>query len=347
MQFLFKIWRSNFLIRLRSWEYWPFGILYAPVFLYWLWLSLKARSLLYFTASNPSIENGGMLGESKYKILELLPESIKAKTLLFTPKMSLNVINEALSANNFNYPFICKPDTGERGYMVKKINSAQGLKEYLNKADFPFLVQEYINLPIEMGVFYYRYPNKSEGTVSSIVIKEMLTVYGDGKSTLHELIISNDRAKLQWKSLRKTHFDQLEYVLKPGESMQLVSIGNHCKGTKFLNGNHLINDTLRKTFDRISMQVEGFYFGRYDIRVASNENLYEGRIKIMELNGAGSEPSHIYQPGFSIWEAYKVVFSHWRVLYEISHLNHTNGQPYLSLKEGWKEYQRIRSLNIS
>ncbi|MDX1627770.1 MAG: hypothetical protein R3345_03670, partial [Fulvivirga sp.] len=69
-----KILRSNFFIKLRSWEYWPFGLVYAPIFVYWVWLSLKARSLLYFTVSNPGIENGGMLGESKIKILDLIPE---------------------------------------------------------------------------------------------------------------------------------------------------------------------------------------------------------------------------------------------------------------------------------
>jgi hypothetical protein len=64
----------NFWTRLTNWEYWPFSVIYFPVFFYWLWLSVKARSLFFFSAANPSIESGGMLGESKYRILKNVPD---------------------------------------------------------------------------------------------------------------------------------------------------------------------------------------------------------------------------------------------------------------------------------
>src|SRR5882724_2623299 len=74
--------RSTFFIKLKSWEYWPFGILQAPLFPYWLWLSLKARSLVFFSASNPGILMGGMFGESKFEVLEKVPASCKPTTIL-------------------------------------------------------------------------------------------------------------------------------------------------------------------------------------------------------------------------------------------------------------------------
>ena len=40
--------------------------------------------------------------------------------------------------------------------------------------------------------------------------------------------------------------------------------------------------------------------------------------KILELNGAKSEPAHIYHPGFPISEAYKVVFEHCNEIYTIA-----------------------------
>jgi hypothetical protein len=64
---LFYIRYLNFMTRLTQWEYWPFEVIYLPIFVYWLWLSVKARSLFFFSAANPSIENGGMLGESKLR----------------------------------------------------------------------------------------------------------------------------------------------------------------------------------------------------------------------------------------------------------------------------------------
>jgi len=345
MSFFNKVWRSNFLIKLRSWEYWPFGVVYAPIFIYWIWLSIKARSFFYFTASNPGIENGGMLGESKKKILDLIPKELQPGYILCSPSEDIESILYRINKNNIKYPFICKPDIGERGWMVSKISNKKQLIDYCQKIKVDFLIQGYIDEPLEMGVFYYRYPNSEKGKVSSIVIKEMLTVQGDGNTTLKDLILKSDRAKLQWDILKEKYKTQLNHVLNRGEEMQLVGIGNHCRGAKFLNGNYLINDQLNAVFDKISSNVEGFYFGRYDLRVNSHDDLYQGKLKIMELNGAGSEPAHIYNPKFSLWRAYRVLFHHWKVLYEISVENHKKGVKYLSFSKAWTEYGKIRSYN--
>jgi len=339
-----KIWKSNFLIRLRSWEYWPFGLFYAPIFVYWIWLSIKARSILYFTASNPNIENGGMLGESKFKILEQIPSQYVPNTILISPKVDFDGLLIKIKQAKINYPFICKPDVGERGWRVKNIANDEELKSYLQSSKYNFLIQEFIDLPIEMGIFYYRYPNQKNGVVSSIVIKEMLTVTGNGKSKLSELIMSSDRAKLQWNDLREKYKDRLDDVPPNNQRIELVGIGNHCLGAKFLNGNEHINESLTELINIISNQISEFYFGRYDIRVNSIDDLYKGKIKIMELNGAGAEPAHIYEPGFSIIEAYKVIFHHWKVLYQISRINHKRGFNYLSVKQGWREYKKARKL---
>jgi len=345
MKMIDKIWRSNFLIKLRSWEYWPFNVIYGPIFIYWLWLSIRARSLLYFTASNPGIKNGGMLGESKNEILNQIPSQYRPKHLLFSPETDLDTIVAALKRHDIEFPFICKPDVGERGWQVEKICALEALKSYVNAIKVPFLVQQFIDLPIELGVFYYRYPNAEKGEISSIVKKEMLSITGDGIHTIENLILQNDRAKLQWKTLKEKFSPQLQVILKPEEKLQLVGIGNHCKGTKFINGNPLINDQLVDVFDHISHQINGFYFGRFDLRVASLEDLYRGKIQVMELNGAGSEAAHIYEPGFSLIEAYKSIFHHWKVLFKISIINHKKGVPYLSFKDGWSEYKRIKAIS--
>ncbi len=340
-----KIWRSNFLIKLRSWEYWPFGVVYAPVFAYWLWLSLKARSLFFFSASNPTIENGGMLGESKIKILDLIPDNLKARTLYLEKNISAEVIHEKMQASGLNYPVIAKPDIGERGWMVKKINDKKELEYYLKEVPVNFLIQEYLSHPIEMGIFYYRYPTQSQGEVTSIVIKEMLYVIGDGNATLEQLILKNDRSKLQWAILKEKYKDELDHGLAKEHKKELISIGNHCLGTKFLNGNHLINEGLHSTFDRISNEIKGFYFGRFDIRIASIEDLYAGNIKIMELNGAGAEPAHIYDPNFSFFKGVAVLLKHWKILYNVSRQNHKNGIPYMTWSKGKLEYAKVKALN--
>ena len=178
--------------------------------------------------------------------------------------------------------------------------------------------------------------------VTSVVRKEMLQVIGDGTSSLKELILKKDRAKLQWNNLRITYVDQLKKVLEKGKMFELVSIGNHCLGTKFLDGEHLINAKLSETFDDISKQIDGFYFGRYDLRCNSIEDLYQGNIKVMELNGCGAEPAHIYQPGFPLLKAFGVLFAHWRNIFVIARENVKRGSDYTTIKDGKVYYKKFK-----
>ncbi len=347
MTFFKEILKTKFFIKLRSWEYWPFGILQAPLFPYWLWLSLKSRSIFFFSASNPGILMGGMFGESKFEVLEKVPSTVKPKTLLVKVPTTLEALILLIEEQDLSFPLIFKPDLGERGWMVNIINNQQEALKYLQQIKLDFIVQELVDLPLEFGVFYLRYPSESLGRVVSIVGKEMLHVIGDGKQTLKQLIETNDRAKLQWLILKEKYTGQLEVVLPANQKKELVSIGNHCLGTKFLNYNHLINPTLSKSFDQISKQIEGFYFGRFDLRTSSLEALEVGDVKIVELNGCGAEPAHIYDPAFSFWEAITVLFTHWNNIYRISEENYRRGIPYISFREGKAHYKKFKALTSS
>jgi len=344
MTLFHRILKTKFFIKLRNWEYWPFGVLHAPFFFYWLLLSLRQRSLFFFSASNPGIVMGGMFGESKFEVQKKLPEGITPKTLLVQWPAATDTVLKRIGENGLKFPVIFKPDFGERGWKVKRIDHERDVEDYLKHIKMNFLIQELVDLPLEFGVFYVRYPREASGKVISIVGKEMLFVEGDGEKTLRELIHEKDRAKLQWDTLRMMYRDRLEEILPKHVRLELVSIGNHCLGTKFLNANHLITDTLSASFDQISKQVEGFYFGRYDLRTASLADLENGNVMVMELNGCGAEPAHIYEPGFSLWSAIRILFQHWNHIYRISSQNHANGVPYLSFAEGRSVYNRFRSL---
>jgi hypothetical protein len=287
---------------------------------------------------------GGMLGESKYDVIKKIPARYVPKTVLIKIPTDKELVLEKLKHENFILPVIFKPELGERGFMVRRITNENDIALYLNETRTHFLVQEFVDLPMEFGVFYKRFPSEPHGVVSSIVMKEMLTITGDGKATIEDLILNKDRAKLQWKKLKRIYKNQLNDVLPNGKSLELVSVGNHALGTKFMNGNHLINEKLSLTFDQISKQIEGFYFGRYDLRCSSPEDLAAGKFKIMELNGCGAEPAHIYHPGFPISEALKILFEHWRTIFLIARQNHARGVNYISFKEGYELFKRFKSV---
>lgn len=339
-----KFLRSNFFIKLTNWEYWPFGIIQTPIFLMWAWYALKERSLFYFSASNPSILTGGMMGESKYDILKRIPDAVKPKTVFVKLPADKVQLLEILTQNGFTFPVIFKPDLGERGWLVRRIKNEEDIEKYLTEIKIDFIIQELIELPLEFGVYYIRFPSEQNGFVNSITGKEFLSVIGDGKKSLQELILEKDRAKIQWDTLRYVYADKLIEVLPLGKKIELVSIGNHCLGTTFLNRNNLITPKLIGTFDTISKEIEGFNFGRFDLRCKSIEDLENGNIKILELNGCGAEPSHIYQPGSSLVAGVRALITYWQNMHRVSRENHERGVSYLSFREGKRIYRQFKAL---
>ncbi len=330
-------------IRWSNWEYWPFSFLYFPVGFYYTWLAIKRGSFFFFTAANPSIEFGGMMGEKKSDIYKLIPKKFIPQTQLFSKNEKQGAIH---FANKIGFPIIAKPDIGERGTWVEKIKDQAALGNYIRDCPVPFLIQELITYPVELGVFYVRFPDEKKGKITSVVEKAFLSVTGDGKSTIKTLLGSNPRASLQVDMDHKRIAPLLTMVPSKNQLVEIESIGNHCRGTQFLNKNDKISPELERAFDKIADQIPNFYFGRFDLRCNSLEELAELKnFKILELNGAGAEPGHIYQPGYSLIQAYQDINWHLATLAKISHLNKRNGHRYWSLKEGMKKLKEVRKYN--
>jgi hypothetical protein len=322
--------------RIFNWEYWPYNLIYSPIMFYWIWLGLKSRSLFFFNTANPLIENGGFAMESKGLIAKLIPQKYSPQTILFKPGTSIALINETIRQHRLNFPLIVKPDIGMRGIQVKKVTNKEELTDYVRKTNVDFLMQEYIEYGKEVGIFYYRIPGEEKGHISGIVGKEFLTVTGDGISTVEELIIREPRYLLQLPVLSIAYSEILHQVVSAGESYTLVPYGNHARGAKFIDLSYLISGKLTDAIDRVCREIPEFYFGRMDVMYKNWEDLCEGKnFSIVELNGAGSEPTHIYDPKHSIFFAWKEIIRHWKLLYRISKLNsQSKGLKYMSYREG-------------
>jgi hypothetical protein len=128
----------------------------------------------------------------------------------------------------------------------------------------------------------------------------------------------------------------MNIVLKKDEEFIVVPYGNHVRGAKFLDDSRLIDEELTKTIDSICKKVDGFYFGRLDICYNDWEELKQGKnFSIIELNGSGSEPTHIYDPRHSVFWAWKEIAKHWKILYRVSKLNHQlQNTPYMTTRMG-------------
>jgi len=330
-------------IRLTTYEYWSFFALYWPTLLYLLYLAFRSRSLTFITVTNPLEEFGAFFGESKaYTLNKIQPKYLPGSTE-FKLGISFEDAKVEIKSAGMEYPLIIKPDWGERGINVERVNNDQELEGYLSKTDRDSIVQEFIDYPIELGVFYYRYPDGSKSEITGISVKDFMTVVGNGRSTVEELMEQVDRYRFQIKRLRKLCPEVLSVVPEKGETKLLEPIGNHNRGTMFLDGSDRITPELVKVFDDLASTIDGFYFGRFDVKVKNWEGLYKGEgIKALELNGVYSEPAHIYDPKHTLGFAYKEIVKHYMIIYDLAKINRKRGFKPTSIKYFfslvWKNY---------
>lgn len=321
--------------RLLHWEYWPFAAVYYPIIPIWFFYALRAKSFFFFNAANPSIKNGGMAMESKKEIYDLMPNHVYPKTILVNINNATDLIVERVKQAGISYPFIAKPDIGMKALAVKQIHNIDQLIEYQKTIGTDFLIQELINYPNELGIFYVRMPDQKNGKITGIVSKEYLTITGNGRDTMTQLIKQNPRSFSQLAQLQRMYGNELNTILPIDTSFILVPFGSHTRGAKFLDYSAKQNEKLQQTINEICTKVSGFYFGRLDIRYQSFEDLCEGKnFSIIEINGAGAEPTHIYDPSHSVFFAWKEIIKHWSLLYRISMANKKRGAPYLTYSEG-------------
>jgi hypothetical protein len=345
-------WRRNLVGRGRRWsrwEFWPPYLFYPPVVAYIVYLGIKFRSWTLFTAANPAIPAGGFVGESKHQILNNLKDAaewLPCSTLLKcgVPTERVAEAEEFMRQHGLQFPVVLKPDAGQRGSGVSIVRSPRKLCEYLTDAAFPVILQECIPGE-EYGVFYYCYPGDECGRILSVTEKRMPILFGDGKSTLEELILADNRAVCMSDFYLRKNAERIQDVPAAGERVQLVEIGTHCRGAIFLDGGDTITPALEEVIDRIAKTFDGFFFGRFDIRVPSRQDFMAGRnLKIVELNGVTSEATHIYDPKFSLFDAYRVLFQQWRIAFEIGNLNRVRGGQPASVGElldATREYGRL------
>lgn len=326
----------RFFIKLFNWEYWPFHVVYFPIYFYWVWLMIKARSVFFFNTANPAIKNGGFLMESKKEIYDLIPQQFYPKTILVKKGTGITPVHELLQKHSLKFPLVAKPDIGMRGLQVKLVSDYNTLLEYLNASKVDFILQEYVDYNMEAGIFYCRMPGEEKGKITGIVAKELLALCGDGIKTMEELIISNDRFLLQLPALRREYGSSLQNILPAGETHLLVPYGNHSRGAKFIDASSRADEALCEAIDRVCRSIPGFYYGRLDIRFSNWESLKSGKeFSIIELNGAGSEPTHIYDPAHSVFFAWKEIIKHLDMLYRISMKNRKKYKlSFMSFREG-------------
>lgn len=317
------------LARWRRWEFWPTWLFYLPVSIHIACLAVRHRGLATITAANPGMPDGGLVGESKFDILRQLPSKWTVPSVLISEGSladRISYLRGASEAHCWQLPLVLKPDVGQRGAGVRLIRSWESASEYLALVHAPVIAQPYHPGPFEAGIFYYRLPESPRGHIFSITDKIFPVLVGDGESTIDALIWSHPRFRLQASTFRARHAASLNLVLAAGERFPLAVAGNHCQGTLFRDGGHLITRALEQRVDDIARSYPGFFIGRFDVRYSNVDAFKAGDdLAIVELNGVTSESTDIYDPDGTLLGAYRQLFRQWSLIFQIGAANRSRG----------------------
>lgn len=344
---------------LSFFEFWPSWLFYAPIVLQFIVLAVRYRSPTLPSAANPNIAAGGFCGESKCSILDqvaddarsLLPRYAGLRTSVpadgSKPDRDLAAAEAAMRAAGLTYPLVAKPDIGCNGTGVRLIRDRGALARYL--AAFPrgeaVLLQEFLPCDGEAGLFYIRHPGEPAGRITSVTLKYAPCVIGDGRSTLRQLILADPRAGRVPHLYLPRLASRLDAVPLAGERIRLVFVGNHCKGSIFRDGAGLATPALAEAVDRLAKALPEFHFGRIDVRFSSTAGLAAGEgFRVIEINGAGSEATHIWDSRTRLLDAWRVQLFHYAEAWRIGAANRARGYRPIGIVALWRLWRRQKRL---
>lgn len=321
--------------KFRNWEAWPFKLIYAPLVPIWLWYCLRSRSIWFFTPSNPKLTFGGMEGEPKKEMYDLLPLHLYPTTFNVLPGEDFEQVKRKISEHEINYPLIVKPEVGGQGILFRKIDTEAELQAYHQKVPVEYILQRMVEYPMEVSVFYIRHPKQNSGIVTGFLHKIPLHVVGNGKDTLEQLVLSHEKGAKRVEELKVKNAEHWNKIVSKDEKFILSYAANHNRGAHFVDLKEHIDQKLVEVFDKISHRVNDFFYGRYDIMCTNVEDLKNNKnFTILEYNGCGAEPNHFYDTGYTLIGAYKEILKHWKHLHNISRFNSKLGIKPWSFKKG-------------
>jgi hypothetical protein len=336
----------------------PWLWIYAPVVVKWIILAVRYRSLTLPTAANPWIVSGGFRGESKASYLRQVRDCGQTRIAPWTTIQTahgclspewLASVEEQIGLATLSYPLILKPDIGASGYGVRLVRNASELRVYLAgfPADQVVIAQQYVPWDGEAGVFYVRDPGAAQGRIYSLGLRYYPHVVGNGRSTVRQLVEADPRASRRAKLHFESFSARLEEVPAAGLIVRLATVASLRVGALYRDGSPYITSALTARIDEVARSMPDFHYGRFDIKFRTIDDLMRGEnFLVVEVNGAGAEAIHIWDPELSLWDAYHVLFEQHEILFSIAARNRARGFQPLGLRElaalQWRESRLLR-----
>ncbi len=316
---------------IKPYEFWPSWLFEFPFYLYLGVQCLRQRvSVPFLAKANYALDHGEIGIGSKFHTQQQFDQSLFLPTELM--RSSFSQVDKQSFIINFadrhGYPVILKPDIGMVGKGIIKLEKDGDIASCLSKLSGDYLVQKFTPFRFECGIFYTR--EQGVAKITGINVKHFPTVVGNGQDSLLTLAKNHYRYTHHWATFLQ-YFDTA-VVPVDGESVCLSFIGSHTMGCKFTDDAHLLTVALeKKLFDLFESQP-GFNYGRLDVKAENEQALQRGEFIIIEVNGISSLPTHMFDPRHSIWQAYKIFFSHGKRLVSIAREHRKEPMELMSFK---------------
>ena len=302
---------------IKKYEFWNPRIFELPYYFYIAWQCLINRvSFRTLAKANYGLDHGeiglGSKFDSQLSFNQdyFLPSILVPETLDVEEKKAM--IGKFVEQHSF--PVILKSNMGCVGKGIAKVSDQADIDKHTPRLMGDYILQKFTPFPYECGVFYIR--QNGQGKISGINKKHFPTVMGNGSDDLGTLAKKHYRYTDHWDSFLQD-LDTSE-VLAQGEEKRLSFIGSHTLGCKFTDDSHLITPELEKAVAHLFESQPGFNFGRVDVKCADEESFMRGEFVVIEVNGVASLPTHMFDPKYSVWQAYKIFLEHGKYLVQIA-----------------------------
>jgi hypothetical protein len=311
----------------------PKWLICVPLVMQWLWLASRYGSASLPSAANPAITAGGLVGETKTEYFDCMGPVARAATAPYCTvppalQRSMPAVREAMAAAGLDFPLVVKPDLGMCGFGVRLVADEAALQAYF--AAFPAgqsaMLQQYLAEEGEAGIFYAREPGAAQGRIIGLALRHFPRVTGDGVSSIGQLVRADARARRAMDRPGHAFAPDRHAVPARGEVVRLATIGSTRVGGLYRDGRRHITPALTAAVDAVARDMTQFHFGRFDLRFASLEQLERGQgLRIMEVNGAGSEAIEAWDPDTGLAAALRIIFAKQRTLFAIAAANRARG----------------------
>lgn len=309
-----------------------------PMVIQWFWLGFRNSSCTLPSTCNPAITAGGIVGEGKTEYLAIMGAHAKSHTapaISFVNDFPVTLadVEAQMREAGLSFPLVAKPDIGWCGFGVRIVRSDAELAQYMLR--FPvgerILLQHFVPHDGEAGLFYVRAPGEKRGRITGILLRSYPRVVGDGVHTIAELMARDERLARLGRDGKSEPCCDIAAVPGKGEIVRLTTIGSTRVGGLYRDATSIVTPELEDALDAIARDMTDFHIGRFDVRYESLGALRHGRgFTIIEVNGAGSEAVHAWEPKLTLRQAYAIVFAKQRTAFALGAAMRARGHKPIS-----------------